>query len=60
MLGVNFHNKLDARRLMLDYAFEGAPLRKSFPCIGFEELEYDARERWLVYRPLKYRDEIDF
>lgn len=60
MLGINFHNKLDARRLMLDYAFEGAPLRKSFPCIGFEELEYDARERWLVYRPLKYRDEIEF
>ena len=30
---------------MLDYAFEGHPLRKNFPTIGFEELEYDAQER---------------
>ena len=60
LLGINFKHKIDARRLMLDYAFEGHPLRKNFPTIGFEELAYDAQERWLKYTPLKYRDEIDF
>lgn len=60
LLGINFLHKLDARRLMLDYAFEGHPLRKNFPTIGFEELAYDAQERWVKYSPLKYRDEIDF
>ena len=60
MLGINFSGKLDARRLMLDYAFEGHPLRKSFPCMGFEELEYSTLERWVVYNIINYRDEIDF
>lgn len=60
LLGINFQHKMDARRLMLDYAFEGHPLRKNFPTIGFEELAYDAHERWVKYTPLKYRDEIDF
>jgi NADH:ubiquinone oxidoreductase subunit C len=45
LLGINFKNKPDARRLMLDYSFEGHPLRKSFPCFGFEELSYNTRER---------------
>lgn len=45
MLGINFTKKLDARRLMLDYAFDGLPLSKNFPAIGYEEIEYDARER---------------
>ena len=57
MLGINFYMKLDARRLLLDYAFEGQPLSKNFPTIGFEEIEYDAREKWLVYKPIKIRDE---
>ncbi len=59
MLGINFKHKLDARRLLLDYTFEGLPLSKQFPTIGFEELEYDPRERWLVYKPVKLRDEIN-
>ena len=58
MLQLNFFQKIDARRLLLDYAFDGAPLNKQFPSIGYEELEYDSRDRWLVYKPLKYRDYI--
>ncbi len=60
LLGINFLHKVDARRLMLDYAFEGHPLRKNFPAIGFEELSYSAKDRWLIYTPLRTRDEIDF
>lgn len=40
MLGVNFLGKADGRRLMLDYAFEGCPLLRSYPAVGYEELVY--------------------
>jgi NADH:ubiquinone oxidoreductase subunit C len=45
MLGINFFDKLDSRKLMLDYSFEGNPLLKQFSSIGYDELEYDLRER---------------
>ena len=41
MFGITFYHKWDARRLMVDYSFEGTPLLKQFPAIGYEELEYD-------------------
>ncbi len=59
MLGINYKNKLDARRLMLDYAFEGTPLRKNFPVMGFEEIEYNALERWIGYKNARIRDNLD-
>ncbi len=60
MLGINYKNKIDARRLMLDYAFEGHPLRKNFPTAGFEEVEYNALERWINYTKVMIRDDINF
>lgn len=57
LLGVSFAHKLDARRLMLDYTFEGAPLLKKFPVVGYEELEFGSVARALVYRVLRLRDE---
>lgn len=59
LLGVSFTHKIDARRLMLDYSFIGAPLLKQFPITGYEELEYNGKERWLIYRLLKLRDDLD-
>ena len=44
---------------MLDYTFEGVPLSRQFPAIGYEELEYDARLQWLIYHLLKSRDEAE-
>lgn len=60
MLGINYKNKIDARRLMLDYAFEGHPLRKNFPTVGFEEIEYNALDRWLNYTKIMIRDDTNF
>ena len=57
LLGVSFARKLDARRLMLDYTFEGAPLLKAFPAVGYEELEFGPAVRGLVYQLLRLRDE---
>ena len=60
MFGLNFVHKLDARRLMLDYAFEGAPLTKNFPPTGFDELHYDARTRWLTSKNTRLRNTLTF
>jgi NADH:ubiquinone oxidoreductase subunit C len=59
LLGVNFVRKLDARRLMVDYTFEGAPLLKKFPVVGYEELEFNMLGRGLVYSVLRLRDEAE-
>lgn len=59
LLGVNFTRKVDARRLMLDYTFEGAPLLKKFPATGYEELEFSPGLRALVYVLLRLRDEAE-
>jgi NADH:ubiquinone oxidoreductase subunit C len=57
LLGVNFAHKLDARRLMLDYTFEGAPLLKKFPVTGYEEMEFSIAVRGVLYQVLRLRDE---
>lgn len=59
LLGVNFAQKLDARRLMLDYTFEGAPLLKKFPVVGYEELEFSPLVRGMLYSLLRLRDEAE-
>ena len=59
MIGLSFLSKWDNRRLMTDYSFEGSPILKSFPTIGFEELEYDFFLRWLVHRSVKFQGGIE-
>jgi NADH dehydrogenase (ubiquinone) Fe-S protein 3 len=41
MYGVFFTNHVNLTRLLTDYGFEGNPLRKDFPLIGFVESSYD-------------------
>ena len=36
-----FFSHPDLRRLLTDYGFEGYPLRKDFPLVGFMEIRYD-------------------
>jgi len=40
MMGAFFYNKLDNRKLLLDYSFIGFPLLKIYPSAGFIELIY--------------------
>lgn len=51
MFGVFFYNKLDNRRLLLDYSFTGHPLLKNYPCIGFTELIYSFLISWITLVP---------
>lgn len=59
LLGLSFEGKIDARRLMLDYTFEGHPLLKQFPVTGYEELEYSAILQQLLFTIAKQRDDIE-
>lgn len=44
MYGIIFTNKIDMRKLLLDYTMEGYPLQKQFDVVGYEEIEYNVFE----------------
>ena len=53
LFGVYFSNHPDLRRLLTDYGFEGFPLRKDFPLVGFVEVRYDDRLKKVVLEPVE-------
>lgn len=57
MLGINFWKKIDTRKLLLDYVFEGYPLTKQFDVVGYEEIEYNNLNNWIMYNLIQIRDE---
>lgn len=48
MLGVKFSNKLDTRRLLLDYSKQEHPLLKDFPVEGISDVFYNVFEDHVV------------
>lgn len=48
MFGIYFIKNNDMRRILNDYAFEGHPLRKDFPVVGYSELNYSFGEKRVV------------
>lgn len=53
MFGIFFYKNKDMRRILNDYGFEGFPLRKDFPLIGFFELQYSEEEKIVLNIPIK-------
>ena len=49
MFGINFCNKKDIRKLLLDYTKIENPLLKDFPTEGFSEVFYDFFEDQVVF-----------
>ena len=49
MFGVNYYNKKDIRKLLLDYSKIENPLLKDFPVEGFSEAFYDFFEDQVIF-----------
>jgi len=54
LFGIPFGGHPDLRRILSDYGFEGHPLRKEFPLVGFSEVRYDDLRRRVVLEPLEF------
>ena len=58
MFGIFFFSNNDLRRILTDYGFEGYPLRKDYPIMGYTEINYDYESKRLVYTPINLTQEI--
>ncbi len=52
LFGVSFEGHPDLRRILTDYGFEGYPLRRDFPLLGFTQKRYDDLTRRVVEEPI--------
>ena len=60
LFGIYFTNHLDLRRILTDYGFEGFPLRKDFPLIGYTQLRYDDASRRILVEPVELQQEYRY
>lgn len=58
LFGIRFKDHPDLRRILLDYGFEGFPMRKDFPVYGYVELFYDHRKHNLKTIPVELAQEF--
>jgi NADH-quinone oxidoreductase subunit C len=58
LYGIFFENHSDLRRILTDYGFEGYPLRKDFPLMGFNEIYYDQNQKRIVYETIQFSQEF--
>jgi len=57
MFGIKFLNHPDLRRILTDYGFVGAPLRKDFPLTGYKEVAYNEQKGSVVYTKISFNQE---
>jgi len=58
LLGVFFQNHPDLRRILTDYGFEGNPLKKDFPLVGYTEVRFDFTKKRVVCNLLDITQEF--
>ena len=58
MFGVKFLGHPDLRRLLTDYGFQGRPLRKDFPAVGYSEVRFSERAKRVVSRGVTLTQEF--
>lgn len=56
MFGIQFEDKKDNRRLLLDFSYIGNPMLKSHPVTGFIEVYYNAFKQWIEYGKCLFQD----
>ena len=57
MFGIKFLEHPDLRRILTDYGFVGAPLRKDFPLTGYKEVAYNEQKGSVVYTKISFNQE---
>jgi NADH/F420H2 dehydrogenase subunit C len=57
MFGIWFENHPDLRRILTDYGFDGFPLRKDFPLVGYFEIVYNLKKKRIISRPCEFSQE---
>lgn len=60
MFGIWFDNHPDLRRILTDYGFDGFPLRKDFPLVGYSEILYDFNKKRIISKPCEFSQEFRF
>jgi len=60
LFGIYFDNHPDLRRILTDYGFEGHPMRKDFPLIGYIEVRYDESKKRVVTDSVEMTQEFRF
>lgn len=58
MFGIYFVEHMDLRRILTDYGFDGFPLRKDFPLIGYVEVRYDSGFKYIRIEPVEIMQEM--
>ena len=53
MFGIFFKNNYNLKKILTNYGFDGYPLRKDFPQIGYVEIKYNYNTKSLVYKPVQ-------
>jgi NADH:ubiquinone oxidoreductase subunit C len=53
LFGIYVSGSPDLRRILTDYGFDGYPLRKDFPVVGYLQLRYNDEKGILVYEPVE-------
>ncbi len=57
LFGVSFTGHPDLRRILTDYGFEGHPLRRDFPLMGFTQVRYDDLQRRVAQEPVSLQQD---
>lgn len=57
MFGIQFLEHPDLRRILTDYGFVGAPLRKDFPLTGYKEVSYNEQKGSVIYTKISFNQE---